>query len=106
MKSQIKKLEVTVAPRLLKAHWTPNYDDLEQSIADKIGEEMRQHIDWGILSKLIDTTNWIEVTYDSNDYNDVNVWLKENIKRGYFTFYTHVMFADESKANWFKLTWI
>jgi hypothetical protein len=83
--------------------------DGEQEIADILAYDIQDDIDWQVLSKLIDTSNWTEIrlTKDTKKIGKriVRKWVEKTFKNGVFVFSNRVMFAREEDAVLFALRW-
>jgi hypothetical protein len=109
-KSQVSTTMRTLLTSVIDCDSSRPFDfDAEQAIADMLAYDIQDDIDWEVLSKLIDTSNWIEIRLSKDTKKIgkriVRKWVQQTFKNGVFVFSDRVMFAREEDAVLFALRW-
>ena len=109
-KAQVSTTMRTLLTSVIDCDSSRPFDfDAEQEIADILAYDFQDDIDWQVLSKLIDTSNWTEIrlTKDTRNIGKriVRKWVEKTFKNGVFVFSNRVMFAREEDAVLFALRW-
>jgi len=83
--------------------------NIEDDIADKLGNDLAREVDreilWGMLQGLGWTRVMIPKFIDNHHAIDITYWLEENCKKAYERSGRDFLFEDTKDANWFKLRW-
>ena len=83
--------------------------NIEDDIADKLGNDLAREVDreilWGMLQGLGWTRVMIPKFIDNHHAIDITYWLEENCKKAYERSGRDFLFEDVKDANWFKLRW-
>jgi len=83
--------------------------NIEDDIADKLGNDLAREVDreilWGMLQGLGWTRVMIPKFIDNHHAIDITYWLEANCKKAYERSGRDFLFEDVKDANWFKLRW-
>jgi hypothetical protein len=83
--------------------------NIEDDIADKLGNDLAREVDreilWGMLQGLGWTRVMIPKFTDNHHAIDITYWLETNCKKAYERCGRDFLFEDLKDANWFKLRW-
>lgn len=83
--------------------------NIEQEIADKLGDEMAREIDrevlWGMLKGIGWTRVMLDRFQDNNHAVDITLWLEENIKNPFERNGRDFIFENDKDAVLFILRW-
>ena len=85
------------------------YDDLEQSIINDASNRMRDEIDFQILSGMLCEMGWTKVILNpmtTERSNNIDRWVKDNIKHPFQNMGLVWIFEHKADASWFVLKWI
>jgi len=112
MMNKIITTQIDVPTKTLTVTWTLE-SPLQSAIIDTamniLADEIADEIDWEVLSKFIDTSNWTEIKFSKTANNAgkrvIKKWAKKNFKHGFFVFRNRVIFASEEHATLFALRW-
>ena len=83
--------------------------NLEDEIANKLGQDMAREIDREILWGMLEGLGWTRVMLptlgNGEQAVDIIVWIEDNCKFAVERNGRDFMFESERDANWFKLRW-
>jgi len=83
--------------------------NIEDEIADQMGQDMAREIDREILWGMLEGLGWTRVMLptlgNGEQAVDIIVWIEENCKFAVERNGRDFMFESERDANWFKLRW-
>jgi len=81
-------------------------DDIEQTLADILKEEIDREIMINISVSRLISYGWTLVTINPTaDLNGIDAWMQANIKEDWRLFEGQAVFLDPNDAVLFKLTW-
>ena len=102
----VEKIEVKTKSRKLSASWTmEEIADATANISDDIAKILQEEIDKEIMTELLLSQGWIQVTIDKKKTVDKD-WCKTCIKKNYKSFDNRWFFEDQNDANLFALAWL
>ena len=85
------------------------YDNLEQEIINKAGNDLSREIDREVLWSMLQGIGWHRVMLprlvDNHHAIDITYWLEENCKKAVERNGRDFIFEDSKDANWFRLRW-
>ena len=82
---------------------------LEDEIISKMGKQMSDEIDFGILTEMLCELGWRRVILSpmsTEDSYEVDMWTKKHVKGHFETMGLVWVFEQEEDANWFALRWM
>ena len=84
-------------------------NSLEDEIITKMGKQMSDEIDFGILTEMLCELGWRRVILSpmsTEDSYEVDMWTKKHVKGHFETMGLVWVFEQEEDANWFALRWL
>ena len=84
-------------------------NSLEDEIISKMGKQMSDEIDFGILTEMLCELGWRRVILSpmsTEDSYEVDMWTKKHVKGNFETMGLVWVFEQEEDANWFALRWM
>ena len=84
-------------------------NSLEDEIISKMGKQMSDEIDFGILTEMLCELGWRRVILSpmsTEDSYEVDMWTKKHVKGHFETMGLVWVFELEEDANWFALRWL
>ena len=84
-------------------------NSLEDEIITKMGKQMSDEIDFGILTEMLCELGWRRVILSpmsTEDSYEVDMWTKKHVKGHFETMGLVWVFEQEEDANWFALRWM
>ena len=84
-------------------------NSLEDEIISKMGKQMSDEIDFGILTEMLCELGWRRVILSpmsTEDSYEVDMWTKKHVKGHFETMGLVWVFEQEEDANWFALRWM
>jgi hypothetical protein len=84
-------------------------NSLEDEIISKMGKQMSDEIDFGILTDMLCELGWRRVILSpmsTEDSYEVDMWTKKHVKGHFETMGLVWVFELEEDANWFALRWL
>lgn len=82
---------------------------LEDEIISKMGKQMSDEIDFGILTEMLCELGWRRIILSpmsTEDSYEVDMWTKKHVKGHFETMGLVWVFELEEDANWFALRWL
>ena len=82
---------------------------LEDEIISKMGKQMSDEIDFGILTEMLCELGWRRIILSpmsTEDSYEVDAWTAKHIKGHFETMGLVWVFELEEDANWFALRWM
>jgi len=83
--------------------------DLLEEIIKDLGDRLKNEIDFDILSNMLCEIGWTKVILQpmtAEHGQEIDEWVKQNVKSGMQTMGLVWVFENEKEANWFKLKWL
>ena len=83
--------------------------NIEEDILNKVGKQMADEIDFGILSDMLCELGWRKVILSPMTWEDgyeVDAWTANHIKGHFENMGLVWIFETEEDANWFALRWL
>ena len=84
-------------------------NSLEDEIITKMGKQMSDEIDFGILTEMLCELGWRRIILSpmsTEDSYEVDMWTKKHVKGHFETMGLVWVFELEEDANWFALRWM
>ena len=84
-------------------------NSLEDEIITKMGKQMSDEIDFGILTEMLCELGWRKIILSpmsTEDSYEVDMWTKKHVKGHFETMGLVWVFEQEEDANWFALRWM
>ena len=83
--------------------------NIEDDIADKLGNDLAREVDREILWGMLQGMGWTRVMLprliDNHHAIDITYWLEENCRQAFERNGRDFLFESVKDANWFKLRW-
>jgi hypothetical protein len=84
-------------------------NSLEQEIIDRAGKRMADEMDFTILTDMLCSIGWTRVLLKPMTHEhgqDIDAWVKANVKGHFETMGLVWVFEHSRDANWFALKWM
>lgn len=83
--------------------------NIEEDIINRAGKRMADEIDFTILTDMLCSLGWTRVLLKPMTHEhgqDIDQWVKSNIKGHFETMGLVWVFEDSKDASWFVLRWM
>lgn len=83
---------------------------IEDEMMDRLGKEISEEIDFGVMKSLLTESGWHAVELPSllsrEQSIDIQDWITENCKEGDLSRGKTFLFKSSKEAEWFILRWL